>query len=217
MNSGAILATAERHYLACTATQRMVLIGLAIVALVAVFDLVWYQDLRNRIAAQERNARSLLADHALLARELDSLELREAEDPNRAVRSAIEAEAERLAILDRQLRERALEILAPEQMKRVLRDLIGGVRALELTSLETETVTALFVGSDDGAPGLFRHGMTLRLEGDYLALVEAVRRIEALPWRFYWSSLAIDADRSPTRRIELRVYTVSLREEWMRV
>ena len=57
----------------------------------------------------------------------------------------------------------------------------------------------------------------LDLEGEYLALLDCVRALEALPWRFYWLGIEVQAEGGRTSDFRLHVYPVSLREEWIRV
>jgi MSHA biogenesis protein MshJ len=71
--------------------------------------------------------------------------------------------------------------------------------------------------ANDNLPVLYRHGLVIDLQGEYLALLEYVRALENLPWRFYWLGLEVRAAGPGPREFRLHVYTVSLREEWIRV
>ena len=181
------------------------------------FDQFWLLALDRSLRQQEATIASLSGERDLLADQLAILEHSEADDPDAALRAGIESEDQRIAELDARLREQTLEILSPEQMKTALRDLIAGVDGLELTDLETVPPEALLGAIGDAAPTLFRHGLRLGLSGEYPALVAALQRLESAPWRFYWSGLNLAADDDGPRRFRLFLYTVSLREEWIRV
>jgi MSHA biogenesis protein MshJ len=86
-----------------------------------------------------------------------------------------------------------------------------------MVGLQTEPARPLADTEGLDLPVLYRHGLVIDLEGDYLALLQYVQALEGLPWRLYWYGLEVDADRPGARRFRLRLYTVSLRKEWIRV
>ena len=65
-------------------------------------------------------------------------------------------------------------------------------------------------------PPLYRHGVVIELEGDYLPLLDYLQALENLPWRLYWYGLDVKADKPGARRFRLEFYTVSLHKEWIR-
>ena len=149
--------------------------------------------------------------------ELDQLEQRESLDPDAAILNQLDVLQQRLADLDADLRGQTLQILAPEQVPSVLRDLIGNIRRLQITGIQSEPPARLVNSANDDLPVLYRHGLVIDLEGEYLAFLDYVRALEELPWRFYWLGMEVRANGTDPRRFRLHVYTVSLREEWIRV
>jgi MSHA biogenesis protein MshJ len=197
--------------------ERAVVAAALVVGTLLMFEGMWWGPERDLAVQAKDEVLSLEAQKAGVLAELDQLEQRESLDPDAAILHQLDVLQQRLADLDANLRGQTLQILAPEQMPSVLRDLIGNVRGLQITGIQSEPPQRLVNSADDDLPVLYRHGLVLDLEGEYLALLDYVRALEELPWRFYWLGMEVRANGTDPRRFRLQVYTVSLREEWIRV
>lgn len=62
---------------------------------------------------------------------------------------------------------------------------------------------------------LFRHGVTMVLEGSYLDLLDYLTRMEQLPSQLYWGDMQLRVIRYPKVALTLNVYTVSLDSKWL--
>jgi MSHA biogenesis protein MshJ len=60
--------------------------------------------------------------------------------------------------------------------------------------------------------GVFKHGVVLKLRGDFFRILALVKSLENLPWKFYWESLDYSVKQYPQAEIELRVFTLSSEE-----
>jgi len=199
------------------ARERAIVATAAIVATLLIFEGAWWSPERERTAHATAEVRPLEVQKAGIVAELDQIEQRESLDPDAAIREQIDTLSNKLADLDTQLRSQTLQILAPEQMPSVLRDLIGNVRGLRITGIRSELPERLVNSANDNLPVLYRHGLIIDLQGEYLALLDYASKLEELPWRFYWLGLEVRANGMAPRQFRLHVYTVSLREEWIRV
>ena len=188
-----------------------------IVGTLLMFEGTWWSPEREGAAQSQAEVASLELQKAGVLTELDQLEQRESLDPDAAILNQLEVLQQELADLDANLRGQTLQILAPEQMPSVLRDLIGTVRDLQITGIQSELPERLVNSANDDLPVLYRHGLVIDLQGEYLSLLDYVRALEELPWRFYWLGMEVRANGADPRRFRLHVYTVSLREEWIRV
>ncbi len=197
--------------------ERLVLAMSALVAVVFLFETLWWAPQREQLQQARAEIESLEEQKSVLSGELSALEQRESLDPDAALRQQLDVVEQKIAGLDEALQNRTLQILTPEQMPGVLRDLIDTTGRLRIVGIRSEPPQRLFEGVEGNQTILYRHGLVLELEGEYLALLDCVRALEALPWRFYWLGIEVDADGSETADFRLHVYTVSLREEWIRV
>lgn len=197
--------------------ERAVLAAAALIVTALLFEGLWWGPQRERGAVAANDVRSLVEQESTLSAELEQLELRESADPDTAIREQLDLLAGKISVLDDRLRGQTLQILAPEQMPAVLRDMIHNVDGMRITAVRAELPQRLVNSAEDNLPILYRHGLVIELEGDYLGLLDCVRKLEALPWRLYWLGMDVRADGDAPGEFRLHVYTVSLREEWIRV
>jgi MSHA biogenesis protein MshJ len=139
------------------------------------------------------------------------------------------AHLERLRLLEQQVaateetvRVFTSDLVDPTQMREVLEELIERQDGLELVRAGNLEVRPL-IESDDAAetdseqPMLYRHGLTLELEGTFLDLLEYLEAVERLPWQLYWGGLTLRALDYPTNAITVQIFTLSLDKEWIGV
>jgi MSHA biogenesis protein MshJ len=74
--------------------------------------------------------------------------------------------------------------------------------------MHSEAARALPVSSpEDNLPAIYRHGLLMELRGDYLALLDYLRTVEAMPWGLFWEALEVRAQDSGPSRFVIRVFT----------
>ena len=197
--------------------QRFVLIGATAFGVVLLAELFSWADGRQRFDSVSSQLVSLRAEHSALENQLYELDQSDALDPDAAARRQLEQLDGEIAAIDESLRVNTLQILTPDQARSVFRDVIENVRGIDFLGQQTEPPTSLVNSAQEDLPALFRHGLVIDLEGDYLALLDYTEALEALPWSFYWLGLEVEAYEPGPRRFRLHLYTVSLREEWIGV
>ena len=119
-------------------------------------------------------------------------------------------------------------LVAPQQVARLLEDMLGGKSNLRLLSLRTLPVAPV-LETKDGAPapaasaaptaaaaaGLYKHGVEIRLEGGYAELADYLQRLEKSPQKLLWSSVSLSAENHPKLVLTLTVFTLSLDRTWL--
>ncbi|MEX1056410.1 MAG: hypothetical protein WED11_01660, partial [Natronospirillum sp.] len=110
-------------------------------------------------------------------------------------------------------------LISPEQMVRVLRDLLAQQDGLALIRLQTLPATTTEGVAPDAAAGtqVYRHAITLELQGSYNAVARYLRSVEQSEFRVYWSDMKYVVDAYPTGRLTLTLYTLSAQEGWLNV
>ena len=64
---------------------------------------------------------------------------------------------------------------------------------------------------------LYRHGVEIELQGNYLDMVNYMTALEALPQQLFWGSAKLDAEQYPQAKLTLTLYTMSLDDQWMKL
>jgi MSHA biogenesis protein MshJ len=65
--------------------------------------------------------------------------------------------------------------------------------------------------------GVYKHGVEIVIEGDYLDMVSYMTALEAMPWQLFWGKASLSADDSPKRSLTLTLYTLSMDKKWLNI
>jgi MSHA biogenesis protein MshJ len=112
--------------------------------------------------------------------------------------------------------------IAPEQLPQLLGEMLGRSPQIRLESLRLLAGTPLRTpgappqqarpqAQEEGAGGVYRHGVEVILTGSYLDLVQYLADLEKLPATLLWGRIELQVDRYPEVRLSLVVYTLSTR------
>lgn len=156
---------------------------------------------------------------------------------------------QRIAILNTQLQTLETQLsglqntlINPDKMPELLRSLLkknGKLTLIELKTLPTQDLLSDVADSKSIAAStktettqnsqaskheapVFKHGVEITVEGQYLDLLEYVSELEQMPWHVLWSKAALNAEQAPTtvwpsNRLKLTVYTLSLDKTWLSI
>ena len=186
--------------------------------------------LKQRIVAQQAELEAVRKD----LRELSGLLER---DPNAQQQAQLDGIKRTIAEADALLAQ--LDSAAPQAAGAVLREVLVVTPGLELVSLKTRPVTLAFQskppavapakpapaaatpapGAKDAAPkpemaarpprSIYRHGIEISIQGNYLALLPYLEKLQKYPGRLYWTDVSLEVQSYPVAVLKLTVYTLS--------
>jgi MSHA biogenesis protein MshJ len=73
------------------------------------------------------------------------------------------------------------------------------------------------IAKQDENLGLYRHTIKLKLTGTYFQLRDYLSQLEQLPWKFFWEKFDYHLTEYPKSELELEIYSLSLKEEFVGV
>lgn len=209
--------------------ERWLVYGVAFVLVLAIGDKVATSPLQLQLGSTEGQIEASRKKVGELQIEIAKLSGQLSEDPNRALRKQIATLKEEHADLDNALRELTVGLIQPSEMTRVLREMLTdekGLRLLRLANAQGEpvalntTAESANTASKSTAgeePRLYRHALVMEVEGSYLDALRYLKRLEALPWTFYWDGIDVSVEHYPKSRITIRLSTLGLRKGWIGV
>ncbi len=65
------------------------------------------------------------------------------------------------------------------------------------------------------APSIFKHGVEIRISGNYHDLLAYVRQVEGLPHRILWNRIELASEKYPVSVLTLTVFTLSQDKQWL--
>lgn len=149
-------------------------------------------------------------------------------DPDKDGRAHLAALQADTAALSQKLRAMQSGLIEPERMAPLLDTMLKANGRLQLVALKTLPVTVLNDPAPAAAPAaqapvakplalLYRHGVEVKVRGNYLDMVDYLATLEAMPARLFWGGAALTVEQYPTARLTLTVYTLSLDQKWMKL
>jgi len=170
------------------------------------------------------------ADFAWLTREVEALTLESdtyaqalAEDPDLERRKLKISLERQLIEVESRFHEQTADLIPPAEMVGVLKKLLENISTLRLVRMEALRAEPMISpGETDSESDLsdveiYRHGLIMELEGDYLSTLRYLEAIEALSWNFFWESLLYEVKEYPVGRIRLKVFSLGTKEGWIGV
>ncbi|MCC5855980.1 MAG: type II secretion system protein M [Idiomarina sp.] len=145
---------------------------------------------------------------ATLRQSVRDLEQQLVEDPNALLQQRqreLESQQRRLM---RQLDQRA-EFVAGDQLAVWMQALLDARSGVVLTEFDTQLPTAFLDRPSQQGTQVYKHPVTVVLEGDYFAIEGYLRELSSLPIAFYWEGFDYQVTRHPTARVTLQIYTLS--------
>lgn len=196
--------------------ERAAMLLACVVVIIYAWMLLVY-DMLN--AGQQDSTRLIGNTTSQINNELTrNLNIRESytSDPNAFVRTRITTLERDLAELDETLLGLYGELILPQQMAGVLTEILQSETTLKLVSFENlppqslmSETEALAQGSGDEQVNVYRHGLRLVFEGDYLETIRFLRRVEGLDRSFFWDNLSFEVIEYPSASITLNIFTLS--------
>lgn len=137
-----------------------------------------------------------------------------------------------LAALQKEIAAQQLEMAAiegnlvlPEQMPYVLKDLMQSHQAIRLVSMETlapsqylEAKPIASQTADQSADlSLYKHAFSIVLSGRYLDLMQYAASLQRLPSAVLWESASLRTVDYPINELTLNLYTLSVDERWLSI
>ncbi|MBI5331604.1 MAG: hypothetical protein HZB71_13465 [Betaproteobacteria bacterium] len=138
-------------------------------------------------------------------------------DPDATARQRLTQARKAMEMRLTQAERMQARLVAPKDMPRVLQGLLAnqpGLRITRLKNLPPQAVGAADKTQQDDA-ALFRHGIVIRVTGDYASLVRYMESLERLPVGFYWERAELDASAHPEIRLTLTLNTLGLERAWL--
>ena len=94
-------------------------------------------------------------------------------------------------------------------------DATTGVHLAE--SSENQVQVMLNHDENQQALGLYRHGIKIKLKGNYFALRDYLVQLEGLSWQFFWQSFQYKLLEHPNSELEIEIYSLSTKRVFIGV
>lgn len=121
-------------------------------------------------------------------------------------------------------------LVEPDKMADLLRQVLGKNSNLQLVNLQTMPVTSLFEfenetqsatiavpASGKAESQIYKHGVELTVKGNYLELMKYLSALERMPTQMFWAKVKMTVGKYPDAELTLTLYTLSLDKVWLQI
>lgn len=178
--------------------------------------LIEIESLEKKITQDKASINSLTTTVSILEQSLNS-------DPNVEINKQIAQYENKMQQVDSELLLLTSDLITPIQMRHALVDLLKADKSVSLLAFDAITAESLNLAKDDEAESpeetlsLYKHGLRLKLKGNYFSLRDYLQKIEALEWKFFWQNFDYQLVEYPNSELVIEMYSLSTKKEFIGV
>ncbi len=220
-----------------TAREQYLIIATGLVAIVFILYSVFLDAPFQRIEQLHAQISQTQQSNQNNKNSIQMLEQALLEDPNVALRKELSQYQAKLGEIDEQLLSLTSDLIDPIQMRYALIKLLKlqkGVKLLSFEVLPARAVTKSNVESNDKPDNnkiqrtsveqaetkqlrLYRHGIKIKLQGQYFQLRDYLSQLEGMSWKFFWQEFDYQLIAYPVSELEVEIYSLSTAQEFIGV
>lgn len=195
--------------------------GLVFLSMVAVLVLGWQSLLMDALEA--RQARLLTEieriqkDVLTTDEQMQALITTRTADPDAENRRRVAELESGIRAADERIGGAVRGLIAPNEMARVLEDVLTRQTGLRLSAVESLPAEPLLAAEPGTETGVYRHGLRLVLEGSFQRALDYLQALEQLERSLYWDAVGLEMLDYPRARVTIQVHTLGLTEAWIGV
>ncbi len=199
---------------------------LAMISIVAMLGFAWWNFYGQPIQTETKQ---LNEQNEALGQEIQVLESTSRSIEKRIAGDILNAKQQQLNNLQDELNrvknlldEKLLDLIEPDEMFQLMRELIFAESKLKLTGLKRKRVAPVFsenekAGEEKGEdqPEIYRHVMEMKFEGSYSNILSYLSRLEKIEWKLIWDRLSLRIEEYPVINVEIEISTLSDNKHWV--
>lgn len=127
--------------------------------------------------------------------------------------------------LNEDINQYSSTMVPAEEMPTLLQVILAksDLQLVSLSNIEPVPIMSIPEDADENEKAqlkeiqLYRHGITLKLRGEYHSVLNYISELENQKWKFNWRSMVYEVGEYPLGEVEIHLQTLSRDERWMGV
>lgn len=199
--------------------ERVLIFLATAVVLVAIADSAFFEPILRRQKLGSQSTQQQQDEIRAMQAQLQAFTQARVGDSANAKRRLFEKRKIELAALDREIAASHRELVMPEQMARMLSEIVKRNPNVELVSMRKLPAAGLSsAGTPDATPEgspLYRHGIEISVAGSYLSMLNYVSQLERQSAKIVWGNMELQAGVYPKVTLKITLYTLSPEKTWL--
>lgn len=215
--------------------ERLLLFGSCVAGIYLLFDTLLIMPASSDAARLTEEIAAIEVNIERISSEKEVFERVAQRDPDAALKRERLKLQGKLLQLESDLDALSLRLVASENLPDILKAVSELAKTTKIISLKTHPAEMIDIGgrkvevtslakaaqyytngnnNEASVPSeqVFRHAISLRIEGRYFDVVEYLKALEELKWRFYWEGLDYKVSQYPLATVDIELYTLSTDE-----
>lgn len=197
--------------------ERVLMLGGIIALILFVWWIYYSAPLLDKLRLKDEQTLAVEQEVKGMLGSIQAIRQRMREGVHKASLEQLEHLKQELIRVEVELEKSTVELVAPEEMFRLMRQMLFAESKLKLTALKRNAVVPVFQNDEQDArqPNIYRHMMDISFEGRYMDILGYIRRLEALEWKLLWDAIELSTQQYPVIRVDIRISTLSDDKHWV--
>ncbi len=188
--------------------RRLMAFTVVSIILMLAMSLIWQPIFKNILKNYQSNQSSFNTIQAIKV-EIEGYKKRLGMDVNAPYKEQVKNLKQQIKDQDKKVVNLTSALITPRNMGQVFTGLlqVNEVYMNKISNLDAEAININDQKEETNL--LFKHGLSLELQGEYLKVLKYVQEIEAQDWQLYWDELSFSTLTYPEGRLNIKVHTLS--------
>jgi len=219
-------------FLQLTSREQFLVLLTGLVAIFFIISSVFIDDKSAKIISFDKQSRAMASGNKTLNYSIKEYQRALEQDQNVNTVKQIAQLETKLANIDKQLVLLTTDLISPSQMREALLKLLKLEPGVSLLSFELTGAKPLLDLAGDQADAqanitsptseqlglnLYKHGIKIKLSGKYFQLRNYLRQLEQLSWKFFWKDFKFEVKEYPLGEVDITIYSLGLKKEFIGV
>lgn len=219
-------------FLQLTSREQFLLLLTGLVAIFFIISYFFIDDKRARVITFEKQSRVIVSSNEILDFSINEYQEALKQDLDIETVKKIAQLEDKLAKIDSQLAHLTTELISPSEMREALFklltlepgvsllsfELIGAKPLLDLSAQEKNKTTGIpLPNAEKMGLNLYKHGIKIKLSGEYFQLRNYLQQLEKLSWKFFWQDFHFKVKEYPRSEVDITIYSLGLDREFIGV
>lgn len=219
-------------YLQLTSREQFLLLLTGLVAVFFIISYLFIDDKAEKITSFDKRSKAMTSEINTLNFSIKEFKSSLKKDPDVDMAAQIKKREVDLVKLDKQLVLLTTDLISPVEMRIALLKLLelepgvsllsfelsGAKPLLDLMTEQSNTeVSHTLPTAEQLGLKLYKHGIKIKLSGEYFQLRNYLLQLEQLSWKFFWQEFNFEVKEYPQSEVEIIIYSLGLHEEFIGV
>jgi MSHA biogenesis protein MshJ len=228
-------------YLTITPREQYMVLFAGLAAIIFIIHSFFIDDNAIKITKLEQDIAKVTAGNRSAKSSISLLEEGLTQDPNAVFNKKITQYKKKLKEVDENLLKLTSDLIDPIQMRYALLQLLKTQKGVSLQSFQVIAAQPITMADSKSATKnnnrnsqetkasgesaeatqpelvLYRHAIKIKLSGGYFQLRDYLQQLEALSWKFFWQEFNYQLTEYPISELEIEMYSLSTKREFIGV